>query len=159
MKRFLKFSTAIYLLVFVQLQAYGGAQDGPFVVWINLSANKSVDNLVREQLSKQETCLEPRLVVSPPPEWMSPDLIRKGMINGDKKTIASLNRLMLKPVKGFAHEGFDGIVVYDESKGPRFSSLSRGWTAVAREKVAMPASKESQWKAFCVSLPEITRPI
>lgn len=159
MKFLIEKSAALIILTGAHFHACAGAHDGPFVIWLNLSENRAIDSLVHEQLDKRENCSEPRMVVSAPPQSINPELIRKGMLSADKKTLVSLNRLMGMPVKGLAHEGFDGIIVYDEINGPRFSSLARGWTAVAREKVVQPHTKAHQWKAFCVSLPEIQRPI
>jgi hypothetical protein len=157
--KLLKKKIALCLLASLHLQAFAGAQDGPFIIWVNLSENKQIDRMVEEQLADGEDCSWPRIVVTAPPEWIGGDLVGKAFLKQDKKAIQTLDRLMRKPVKGQANEGFDGIMVYDEVKGPRISSLTRSWKEVLREKVASPAGKAEQWKAFCRSIPEITRPI
>jgi hypothetical protein len=146
-------------LASLHLQAFAGSLDGPFIIWVNLSQNKQIDRLVEEQLANGEDCSEPRIVVTAPPEWIGNDLVSRAFLKQDKKAILALDRLMRKPVKGQASEGFDGIMVYDEVKGPRISSLTRSWKEVLREKVARPAGKAELWKAFCISIPEVTRSI
>jgi hypothetical protein len=157
MKFLLKRCTALSFLTCIHLQVCAGTQDGPFVIWLNLSENKAIDSLVHDQLDRRENCSEPRMVISAPPQSISTELTRKAMLRADKRAIRSLDRLMRLPVKGLAHEGFNGIIVYDEINGPRLSSLARGWTSVAREKIAQPHNIENQWKAFCISVPEISR--
>lgn len=157
--KFLTKKSALGLLAAIHLNAFAGAQDGPFVIWLNLSDNKSIDQLIEKQLAEGEDCGRPRIVVNLPPEWISTDLVSKGFLKADKAAIQSLDRLMRKPIPGKADEGYDGIMVYDEAKGPRISMLTRSWMKVLPEKVARPAGKAEQWKAFCRSIPEITRPI
>lgn len=157
--KFLNKRLAWCILASIHLQAYAGAQDGPFVIWVNLSATKEIDHLIEEQLAKRENCSRPRLVVTVSPDWISDELVSTGFLKSDKKAIQTLDRLMRKPVTGEFDEGFDGIMVYDEVKGPRISVLTRSWKKVLSMKVASPGSKAEQWQAFCRTIPPITRPI
>lgn len=149
---------AFCVLATMHLQVYAGAQDGPLVIWVNLSANRNIDHFIEDRLSKGENCHRPRLTLTLPPDWIRTDLVSKGFLKSDKKAIQSLDHLMRKPIAGEVDDGFDGIMVYDEIEGPRISLLSRSWKKVLRERVANPAGKTELWAAFCRSIPPITRP-
>lgn len=157
--RFLNKKLALCILASLHLHAYAGAQDGPFVIWVNLSGNSEIDLLIEEQLAKRENCSRPRLVVTVPPDWISSELVSKGFLKSDKNAIRTLDRLMRKPVTGEFDEGFDGIMVYDDVKGPRISVLIRNQKKVLPMRVGSPGSKAEQWQAFCRTIPPITRPI
>lgn len=149
---------AMISLFYCQI-ASAGAQDGPFLIFLNLSDNKAIDEIINSHIKAKDKCLPVGLLVSPSPPWIGKELVAKAMISGDKKSILKLDGLLKKPYDNYISDGFDGIVIYDEKHGPKFSGLVRGWKMVGREKVTKISDEKNIWEAFCVLTPPITRPI
>jgi hypothetical protein len=63
---------------------------------------------------------------------------------------------MRRDYEGF-YGGFDGIIVYDEEDGPRFSLIQRGVDVVFKEKIPSRKDPKSVWETFLLVIPEVTR--
>lgn len=138
--------------------AIAGSQEGPYVIWVNLSANSHVDEVVQNHLDSKDRCDNPTMLVKAPPEWISKDLIRDALINSNKGSVRQLQKLIQRRYSNIITKGFDGVLIYDDKPKPKFSILINGWETVDRVK-PKNESDDSLWEGFCSALPPITRPI
>ncbi|HEY8100068.1 MAG TPA: hypothetical protein VIF82_04895 [Burkholderiaceae bacterium] len=152
----------LFFILFLNFQktAFAGDVGGPYVIWVNLSNNKTIDELIARRIDEHDDCIPPdaKFLLNDRPDDITDELLHKAVIKNDKASIKLLEKIMRRPF-GLLKNGFDGIITYDEEKTPRFSSVVTGWHAVAREKIPKPtdADKKSVWDTFCIVIPPITR--
>jgi hypothetical protein len=146
------------LILNLQTCAFAGNAGGPYVIWINLSNNRAIDEMVAKHIAEKDECIPPNAVflLNSRPNGITNELVSKAVIENDKASISLLEKIMRRPFD-ILRKGFDGIIAYDDSKYPRFSSVVTGWHAVATEKIPKGANSESIWASFCVLIPPITR--
>lgn len=159
----------VFEFLLVHVCAFAGEQDGPYVVWVNLSKNKNIDEVVAKHIHdeiggrtlEENKCLPPGILVFMKirPNNISDALVEKAVVKEDKKSIIVLNNKLRHVYNEEIDKGFDGIVVYDDVSGPRFSVLVSGKKAIMREKIPVVTDSKSIWNAFCRVVPPITRPI
>lgn len=140
------------------LESMAGSQDGPYVIWVNLSKNTHLDEVIQGRLNSKNKCESPNMEVKSPPEWISKDLIIDALMRSNKNSTRQLQKLIQRRYNNIISDGFDGIVIYNDQPKPQFSTLIRGWKAIDRVK-PKNYSDDSLWEGFCSALPPITRPI
>lgn len=159
MKLIIIITVAFSLLFFSNLNlALAGDPGGPYVIWVNLSNNTSIDEMLDKRLKLEDDRVPPdsNFLFKKRPTGITNELVRKAVIKNDKKAIKLLDKLMHRPFGDF-NKGFDGIIVYDEDKAPRLSQVVVGWLAVYSKKIPVPTDPNSVWDTFCILIPEVTR--
>jgi len=146
------------LLLNMPKNVLAGDAGGPYVIWVNLSNNYSIDAMLDKRLQDNDDRIPPDSIFlfRKRPTGITNDLVRKAVVKNDKAAIKKLDKLVRKPFEDFT-KGFDGIIVYDEESGARLSSTTRGWNTFYREKLKLPEDPNSIWELFCTLIPEVTR--
>ena len=149
-----------FCLLFLNLpnNVLAGDAGGPYIIWVNLSNNSSIEEMLDKRLQADDERVPPdsMFLFRKRPTNITNDLVRKAVVNNDKTAIKKLDKLIRKPFEDYK-KGFDGIIVYDEVSGPRLSSTTRGWNSFYREKLKTPQDPNSVWELFCKLIPDITR--
>jgi hypothetical protein len=136
-----------------------GFAGGPYFLFVNTSNNKKIDEIINKKISEREDCSKPDMQLIDTPDWISQELINKAMVAGDKKAISKLDTLIRKKHPDYSMQGFDGIILYREDPLPQFSNFVRGRKVILKDRLAKSADDDAIWKAFCLMVPPITRPI
>lgn len=101
--------------------SHAGSAGGPHFLWVNLSTNENIEQVIEKKLSEGEICSRPDMQIFPVPDWISRDLINQAIVQGDKKSIATLDVLIRRKYPGYSEKGLDGIIVYNETPKPQGS--------------------------------------
>lgn len=136
-----------------------GFAGGPYFLFVNTSNNKKIDEIINKKISEREDCSKPDMQLIDTPDWISQELINKAMVAGDKKAISKLDTLIRKKHPDYSMQGLDGIILYSEDPKPQFSNFVRGRKVILKDRLAKSANDDAIWKAFCLMVPPITRPI
>lgn len=135
-----------------------GFAGGPYFLWVNLSTNENIEQVIEKKLSEGEICSRPDMQIFPVPNWISRDLINQAIVQGDKKSIAALDVLIRRKYPGYSEKGLDGIIVYNETPKPQLSNFVRGRKQVTKVPLGKLKDEEAAWRIFCGLIPPITRP-
>ena len=151
----------------VHLFSFAGSQEGPYIVWINLSNNKEIDVKIKNQINKDirrdangNYCMPINSItfINIRPNGITNEIVHKAVVEGDKSAIKKVNKLMRIRYDDVINEGFDGVIVYDEYNGPRLSRLIAGKSNIDKIKLSEINSSTSLWDAFCKLVPPIQDP-
>lgn len=151
---------AVCCLLFLSFPTYVQAGDpgGPYVVWVNLSKNSEIDKMLDKRLQDDDDRIPSTasFLFRRRPNGMTNELVYKAVIKDDKVARKLLSKMIRQPFKEF-DKGFDGIIIYDEEKVPRFSVMLRDSYDVYKEIIPSPKKPGAIWDAFCTMMPEVTR--
>jgi len=156
----MKFTIEI-LLVLASLvfnTSHAGSAGGPYFLWVNLSTNENIEQVIEKKLSEGEICSRPDMRIFPVPDWISRDLINQAMVQGGKKSIATLDVLIRRKYPGYSEKGLDGIIVYNDTPKPQLSNFVRGREQVTKVPLGKLKDEQAAWRIFCGLVPPITRP-
>lgn len=152
-----------YIIIFatsitINSTAIAGFSGGPYAIWVNLSGNAEMDRIIGDQFDERGRCMYPDaiLFMRDRPRKITNSLVKKALINQDKKSIKLLSSLMHKPYQDL-DKGFDGVIAYTDLPSPRFIRLSTGDPITAEKYVKLPTAEDSIWSAFCILMPQISR--
>jgi len=138
--------------------SHAGSAGGPYFLWVNLSANENIEQVIEKKLSEGEICSRPDMQIFPVPDWISRDLINQAIVQGDKKSIATLDFLIRRKYPGYSEKGLDGIIVYNENPKPQLSNFVHGRKQVTKAPLGKPKDEQATWRLFCGLAAPITRP-
>lgn len=148
----------IALTVFLFIaNAKAGSAGGPYVIWVNLSDNIKIEKVIGSKIESRNDCDYPSLVIVSLPNWISKDLVKSAIIEKNKKSLKMLKTQLKKPHSSLISDGFDGLIAYDETNAPKFSTTAIVWPKVISEKVAPDSSEQAQWDLFCSMIPPVGR--
>jgi hypothetical protein len=148
--------------------ALAGDPGGPYAVWVNMSDKVVISKFLSRRVAKAKnddsfdnafdvpSLIDAEVLFYERPSDITDELVRRAVIKNDKKAIKILNKIMRRDYEGF-YGGFDGIIVYDEEDGPRFSLIQRGVDVVFKEKIPSRKDPKSVWETFLLVIPEVTR--
>lgn len=154
------FYLALFFFAVSPVRTFGGDPGGPYVIWVNLSNNTAIEKLLKKKIDKEMN--DPRIpstsvfLFTLRPPRITNKLVRKAVLNKDKKAIKLLQKRIQLPFEDF-DKGFDGIIVYDEVSAPRFSNVVRGTCAVTSEVISKPTDSDIVWDTFLMLIPDVTR--
>lgn len=83
--------------------------------------------------------------------------MKSAIVDKNKKSLKNLKTQLKKPHSSLISDGFDGLIAYDETNGPKFSTAALVWPKVISEKVAPNSSEQTQWDLFCSMVPPVGR--
>jgi hypothetical protein len=138
----------------------GMVEDGPFVLWINLSANPvETDSKLRTFLNSgrarcwRETSL---LFMRKRPASITQALVKRALVKRDPGAIQQLNKLLKQPFDK-AYGGFDGIVAYSDTPKAIMLSLTTGRRRIEKSVIDLKLDPNDFEGSFCAVTPEISR--
>jgi hypothetical protein len=158
-----KTSAAIAACLFVSANALAGMVDGPYVIWINLSAQpEGVDGKMRQMLDyKSSACWDrdrgPILFMRSKPAAINPALATRALLKREPAALGQLQALLKRRFGDEAPEGFDGIVVYADQPAPRMLGLTTGRARIGSATVDPAKGGPGLLASYCAVLPPITR--
>lgn len=86
------------------------------------------------------------------PSDITPDLVKKAILDKDKNPIRRLNSILKKPFGG-ANQSFDGIIVYSDNQTPTYYGLTTGKTHIE----SVQPLPELLGQTICAVMPNIVR--
>lgn len=146
-------------LLMASRASYAGFAGGPYFLWVNLSGNERIEHIINKKLAEGEVCSRPDMQIFPAPDWISRELITKAIVQGDKRSLASLDALIRRKYPGYTEKGLDGIIVYNENPNPQLSNFVRGRKVITKVPLDKSVNVQATWRIFCGLVPPITRPI
>ncbi|WP_139232847.1 hypothetical protein [Duganella sp. CF458] len=147
----------IFLYFLLIANASAGAAGGPYVAWINLSQNTSIDQMIESRIASGSNCNYPGLVIVSVPEWISKDIVKSAIVEKDKKSLRILKAKLRKHHSSLISDGFDGLISYEETNTRKFSAAALVWPKVISEEVAPRSSEKALWDLFCSLIPPVGR--
>jgi len=149
---------ALLMIMLLPNVAISGDAGGPQALFVNLT-NKVVIEKFTEmcayKVSHTEDYHEFRnfdLYFRGHNKGITDELVKQAVFKNDKKAIKRLDKLMQ-----YYSNDLDGIIVYDEEKGARFSLIERGSYTVRHAKIQERRDPKSVCAAFTSVLPVVTR--
>lgn len=160
--KYIIFSLAIIFIIFMKMPniAISGDAGGPHVLWVNLTDKVVISRFLERRIQEQtdEETINMYALFSDRPKGITDEIVRNAIIKKDKKAIMRLDKLIRRSYNGFPfYKGFDGVIVYDEENGPRFSLIERGSYTVYQEKIPARRDPKSVWETFIKVIPEVKR--
>lgn len=150
-----KAAIAALALLLAQSGAMAGSVDGPYIVWVNLAANPASVNQELAADLKTSECWQNGGVLfgSNRPKKITPELVKKAIVERDKPAIKRLNELLGQPSEVIGGARFDGIVVYSDQPKPTLYSMTVGLDKIRFAYIA----PQYLGIKFCKIAPPITR--
>lgn len=139
--------------------ASAGSVEGPYVAWVNLSANPApVDARIKRHRDSGEVADAcwghgSILYMRRQPVGLTKDLARRAVLDKDPRAMRALGKILQQPMDEFS-DGLDGVIVYDDAKGPTFYGYTTGKTRVKVHKMSDLGRLEDE---VCAVVPPITR--
>lgn len=139
--------------------AGAGSLEGPYVAWVNLANDpRPVDARVKDYIDSgraRDDCWRNGsvLYMRRKPAGLTKELVRQAVVDKEPKAMRALNKLLRQPFDERL-DGMDGVIVYDDAKGPNMYSLTTGGKKVKTYNLPDPGQLE---KGFCAVLPPISR--
>ncbi|MES2674568.1 MAG: hypothetical protein V4660_10025 [Pseudomonadota bacterium] len=155
------FQTALFCFAFLFAHGFAvaGSADGPYVVWMNLARDPAPVDLRIKTITGDEGCgFKDRngiLFMRIKPEYITKELVERGLVNREPAAIAELNQLLSKPFD-LADEGFDGIQVYTDKPTPHIHTLTKGNQRIKSRPININDEGDLE-STFCNESPRITR--
>ena len=158
------------LTIFFFTPAFAGSVSGPNVVWVNLDSssegekiNKIIANFVDNKLTRCHGNWFPGtslIYMKRRPPKISDALIKNIFLNARNDQKRILNSALKNYSDEYAYDGFDGIIVYENSTRARMMRLTTGRRKIETFTLSKNGEKPERQDieaAFCVLLPPITR--
>lgn len=159
MNNLLKYAAVFLTTFFLLKSASSGSVEGPYVIWINASDNKNIDNVIKYKINNNKiNCGHPEFIIfmNTRPALITTKLTSKALIHNKYDAKIRLNRLLKQSFEDI-QDGFDGVILYSDNPRPILYSITTGSTKVLKVNIANPADKNEVWNGFCFSQPSITR--
>jgi len=158
MKKIVRGFLFLFLFGLLSFKAFAGFAGGPYVIWVNLSGDASVDIILKEKIACQDDCLpaDVEFFFKSRPDGLTDDLIKAAIFRNNKNAIKKIDKLLRKPYKNL-RAGFDGLMVFDSSKTAKLFSTEVGWLMFASEEIHDGITSDNSWGKFCTMIPSITR--
>lgn len=133
------FIMACLFLLTPQLKSFAYDFGGPWVVWVNLSNKTNIENMIRKHINNTNSNIYDNglFLFKLRPTGITNELVKKAVIDNDNKAIQQLDEIMHRDFLDF-YGGFDGIIVYDEERGPRLSQIVRDKRTIVGKKIEHP---------------------
>ena len=90
------------------------------------------------------------------PAEITDTLIHDGLILKKKAAIEKLNQLLTHKFEN-TWKGFDGIIVYTDQDGPKFTSITTGSKKIKPSRISDISNLNEIQLALCDVMPPITR--
>jgi hypothetical protein len=143
-------------------QASAGSVSGPYVIWANLgnADGNIMDSIIKNYLdSGDDFCWQKGssiMYMKDRPAEISDALIHDGLILKNKAAIKKLNRLLTHKFSP-GWEGFDGIIVYTDQGGAKFTSFTAGSKKIKSSRIPDISNIGDIQLTLCDVMPPITR--
>lgn len=159
-----KFSSLLVfpILMATSLHAGAGSVEGPYVIWMNLgTTNKNaVDERVKKYLDSGDDFCWQRgssiMYMQQRPKEMTEQLVRDGLISRDRAAIRKLKKILKQEFPEAGSE-LDGIIVFTEHDGPRFTSITTGSGKIQSTRISSTEDQKKLGFSLCYVMPPITR--
>lgn len=162
----------IFLMFFLPPVVWAGAQNGPYVVWMNLDQSpdkERVDKILNDFAGKKTTDCDgswlrsPMLYMRRRPAAIDSKLVDDVFVKKDVLQKQRLNSFLknYRDSELKNASGLDGIIVYVRAGNARMMSLTTGSRRIETIALALdhsPPEAADIEAAFCALLPPITRP-
>lgn len=143
-------------------QAIAGSVSGPYVIWANLgNVDKNImDGTVKHYLeSGDDFCWQDGdsiMFMGNYPKVITENLIYDALILKKKSAIEKLNQLLTHKFSS-TWSGYDGVIVYTDQDGPKFTSMTTGSKKIKSRPIRDISKTDAIRFALCSVMPPITR--